>query len=245
MTLLPPISIDRSSPVPLYHQLITGIRNAISEGTLSAGSMLPNELDIAKTLHLSRPTVRKAMDELVRSGLLVRKRGVGTQVVSNEIRRPLSLSSLYDDLARSGIDPSTRVLTFDTIVPPPFIAEELGVDDKARVYYIRRIRYENKTPLALMENWVPTSIGDITPAMLEENGLYETMRSLGATFSVGHQKVGATVATAEQAEHLETTPGAALVTMKRTIMNDVGTRIETGSHVYRADLYTFEMTLSQ
>ncbi|WP_237225157.1 GntR family transcriptional regulator [Rothia nasisuis] len=245
MTSLPPITIDRNSPVPLYHQLIAGIRNAISEGALSAGSMLPNELDIAKTLHLSRPTVRKAMDELVRSGLLVRKRGVGTQVVSNEIRRPLSLSSLYDDLTLSGISPSTRVLTFETIAPSPVIAEELRLSEEETVYHIRRVRYENKTPLALMENWVPTSIGNITQAMLEKTGLYESMRSLGATFSVGHQKIGATIADAEQAEHLKTTLGAPLVSMKRTIMNDVGTRIETGSHVYRADLYTFEMTLSQ
>lgn len=245
MASLPPITIDRTSPVPLYHQLTSGIKSAISTGQLTAGSMLPNELDIAQRLHLSRPTVRKAMDDLVRAGLLVRKRGVGTQVVSNEIRRPLSLSSLYDDLARSGISPTTRVLEFEEILPPEHIREELQLNDGDTTYHIKRLRYENGTPLALMENWVPTHLGSITPSTLESQGLYQAMRDLGTTFSVGHQKIGATTATKEQAQHLDTSAGAALVTMRRTIMNDVGTRIETGSHVYRADLYTFEMTLSQ
>lgn len=245
MPELPPIIIDRSSPVPLYHQLVSAIRDAISTGTLSSGSMLPNELDIAKSLHLSRPTIRKAMDDLVREGLLVRKRGVGTQVVSNEIRRPLSLSSLYDDLVRSGIEASTKVLTFDIVPATEEIAQKLGIPTGTKVYYVRRLRLENGTPLSLMENWIPTSIGELSPSMLEDRGLYQTMRGLGVTFSLGHQKVGATVANQEQAEHLEISEGAALVTMSRTTMNDVGTRVETGSHVYRADLYTFEMTLSQ
>lgn len=245
VSALPNITIDRTSPIPLYHQLVSGIRNSISSGALSSGSMLPNELEIAKNLHLSRPTVRKAMDELVRAGLLVRKRGVGTQVVSNEIRRPLTLSSLYDDLVQSGIEVSTRILTFDTLIPSKKIAAELEISPKTKVYYVRRLRLENGTPLALMENWIPVSIGELTPSMLENNGLYETMRSLGVTFSLGHQKVGATIADEEQAQLLDTEPGAALVTMSRTTLNDVGTRVETGSHVYRADLYTFEMTLSQ
>ncbi|QRZ61474.1 GntR family transcriptional regulator [Rothia sp. ZJ932] len=239
------INIDKNSPIPLYHQLVEGIRSAISNGALTSGSMLPNELDIAKNLHLSRPTVRKAMDELVRAGLLVRKRGVGTQVVSNEIRRSLTLSSLYDDLVRSGIKVSTKILTFETIIPPAEIGQELTLESKSTVYHIRRLRYENGTPLAVMENWVPTNIGDLKPSFLEQKGLYETMRSLGVTFSVGHQKVGAKNATVDEAGFLGVSTDAALVTMHRTTLNDVGTRVETGSHVYRADLYTFEMTLSQ
>ena len=79
---------------------------------LPPGSRLDNEIDLAAQLNLSRPTMRKAMDELVRSGLLVRKRGVGTQVVSSQVRRPLELSSLFDDLSNNGSKPTTEVLSF-------------------------------------------------------------------------------------------------------------------------------------
>ena len=102
------LNIDRSSPVPLYHQVVQGIEAAIHSGVLEPGSRLENEIDLAAQLNLSRPTMRKAMDELVRSGLLVRKRGVGTQVVSSQVRRPLELSSLFDDLTNNGKKPTTR-----------------------------------------------------------------------------------------------------------------------------------------
>ncbi len=243
-TTFPEVSIDRSSPVPLYHQLVKGINKAIVNGDLPTGSMLPNELELAAQLHLSRPTVRKAMDELVRGGLLVRKRGVGTQVVSSEIRRPLSLSSLYADLQQSGIKPSTKLITFEIVEAGEEIAKTLHISPEESVYHIIRVRYENGTPLALMENWIPLSVGEITAGALEEKGLYDVLRSSGVVFSLAHQKVGAAVCDKTQAKELETTVGSPLVTMQRTAINDVGVRIETGRHVYRADLYSFEMTLS-
>ena len=119
------LSIDKSSPIPLYHQIVTGIEAAIHDGTVSTGSKLDNEIDLAAQLTLSRPTVRKAMDELVRSGLLVRKRGVGTQVVASQVRRPLELSRLYDDLSRSGSKPTTAVLEFSHVPAPDGIRETL------------------------------------------------------------------------------------------------------------------------
>lgn len=244
---MPPLSfinIDRASPVPLYHQLISEIKTAISTGELTAGTMLPNELDIAAQLHLSRPTVRKAMDELVRAGLLVRKRGVGTQVVSNEIRRPLTLSSLYTDLALSGVVPSTKVLEFNLVPASHEIATQLNLAENTDVYHILRLRLENNQPLALMENWIPAHLGTIDKADLEKQGLYDTLRALGVTFSLAHQTVGATIANEFQAAILDTKVGAPLVHMKRTALDDIGIRVETGTHVYRADLYSFEMTLS-
>lgn len=243
-TTFPPVLIDRSSPVPLYHQLVGGINQLIVSGTIPTGSMLPNEIDLAAQLHLSRPTVRKAMDELVRSGLLVRKRGVGTQVVSNEIRRSLTLSSLFEDLQRSGINPTTKLLAFERITPDETIADELKLRENEQVYHLVRVRFENGTPLALMENWIPVSVGEISAGDLEAHGLYDILRALGVTFSLAHQKVGATVAGEREAQELDTPVGSPLVTMQRTALNDVGVRVETGRHVYRADLYSFEMTLS-
>lgn len=244
MFALSSLSIDKTSPVPLYHQMVNEIKNAIATGALSAGTMLPNELEIAAQLHLSRPTVRKAMDDLVREGLLVRKRGVGTQVVANEIRRPLSLSSLYTDLSRSGVTPGTEVLTFEIIEPSEDIAKELHLEEGEQVYHLLRLRLENSQPLAVMENWIPVKLGAINPDALTRQGLYDCLRALGVTFSLANQTVGAKIADEFQAKTLDIEPGAPLVSMKRTAIDDVGTRVETGQHVYRADLYSFEMTLS-
>ena len=100
------VELDRSSPVPLYYQLAQAIEAAIRDGELSPGDRFENELALAKRLTLSRPTTRRAIQELVDKGLLVRKRGVGTQVVQNPVHRRVELTSLFDDLVagRPGAD---------------------------------------------------------------------------------------------------------------------------------------------
>lgn len=238
------ITIDRGSPVPLYHQLVHGIESAITDGELPPGTMLENELALAKNLHLSRPTVRKAMDELVRSGLLVRKRGVGTQVVASEVRRPVRLTSLYDDLAQDASRPATAVLSLEEVPAPDEIARALSIEVSAPVYHMRRLRSRNGRPLAIMENWVSPGIATLKHDELEASGLYEILRREGVNFRVATQKIGAAVASAEQAKLLGTSEGAALVTMSRTATDDIGRRVETGRHLYRADSYSFELTLS-
>ena len=72
--------LDRSGPVPLYYQVSTRLEGAIHDGTIPAGARLENEIAIGQRLGLSRPTVRRAIQELVDKGLLVRRRGIGTQV---------------------------------------------------------------------------------------------------------------------------------------------------------------------
>ncbi|MEE1622224.1 GntR family transcriptional regulator [Zafaria sp. J156] len=239
------IPIDRSSPVPLYHQIVQGIEAAIHDGTLEHGSRLANEIELAQQLNLSRPTMRKAMDELVRSGLLVRKRGVGTQVVASQVRRHLELTSLNDDLERAGKTPSTEVLRFAHSPADERVQELLQLPPGVGVYHFTRLRRVDGAPLAVMENWVRDDVAQMTEAELSREGLYRLLRQAGVNFRLANQRIGAVSAGEEQARRLEVAPGAALVTMERTAMDDAGRAVETGSHVYRADSYSFEMTLVQ
>lgn len=239
------LSIDRTSPVPLYHQVVQGIEAAIHTGVLEPGSKLENEIDLAAQLNLSRPTMRKAMDELVRSGLLVRKRGVGTQVVASQVRRTLELSSLFDDLSATGGKPSTSVLTFSHKEASDATRKALGLAPGAKVYHFTRLRLVDGKPLALMENWVRDDIAAIDEFQLASQGLYAILRNAGVNFRLATQRIGAMVANDYQASQLGTEPGFALVTMERTAVDDTGRLVETGHHVYRADTYSFEMTLVQ
>src|SRR4028118_2306340 len=122
VAVTPAFDIDRSSPTPLYFQLSQAFERAITDGTLPAGAKLENELLLAQRYGLSRPTVRRAVQELVDKGLLVRKRGVGTQVIQPHVRRSVELTSLYDDLARGGEAPTTEVLSLERVPAPADIA---------------------------------------------------------------------------------------------------------------------------
>ncbi|MEU8382407.1 GntR family transcriptional regulator [Streptosporangium sp. NPDC048865] len=243
MTAQLAIDLDRSSPVPLYFQVAEQISEAIRRGDLPPGSRLDNEILLADRLGLSRPTVRQAIQYLVDKGLLVRKRGVGTQVVRGQVKRSVELTSLYDDLRRAGQEPATRVLALGPAPVEEAVATVLGVAPGTEMLRLERIRYAAGEPLALLHNWLPSGLAPLTAEGLQERGLYEMLRAAGVRMRVANQRMGARAATAAEARLLGERRGAPLLTMVRTTYDDQGRAVEHGSHVYRASHYSLEVTL--
>ncbi|MGW0610756.1 GntR family transcriptional regulator [Streptomyces sp. NPDC002788] len=236
-------ALDRGSPVPLYHQFAQQLEAAIEHGVLTPGDLLGNEVDLSVRLGLSRPTVRQAIQSLVDKGLLVRRRGVGTQVVHSQVKRPLELSSLYDDLAAAGQGPTTQVVRHETVPASCDVAAALGVPEGGEVTVLERLRCTHGRPVALLCNYLPASPLDLDDARLESTGLYRMMRAAGITLHSARQSVGARAATAEEAARLDEREGAALLTMQRTAYDDTGRPVEYGTHIYRASRYTFDFQL--
>ncbi|MGC5567295.1 GntR family transcriptional regulator [Streptomyces sp. FR-108] len=237
------LGVDRNSPVPLYFQLAQQLEAAIERGALTPGSLLGNEIELAGRLGLSRPTVRQAIQSLVDKGLLVRRRGVGTQVVHSQVKRPLELSSLYDDLEAAGQRPATRVLV-NTVVPATAeVAAALSVAEGSDVHRVERLRLAHGDPMAYLCNHLPPGLLDLDGAQLEATGLYRLMRAAGITLHSARQSVGARAAAAGEAERLDESAGAPLLTMQRTTFDDTGRAVEFGSHTYRASRYSFEFQL--
>ena len=240
----PPIQVDRNSPVPLYFQVAQHLEHLIESGELAPGTRLENEIDLADRLHLSRPTLRRAIEYLVDKGLLVRKRGVGTQVVHAKVQRQVELTSLYEDLAKASRDPHTRVLSFVTEPAPDALALELGIPEGTAVYVLERLRYSGAEPLAIMRNHVPADLLRLTPEDLEEQGLYNLLRANGLNLRIAKQSIGARAATAAEARALGETKAAPLLTMVRWAYDDQGRAVEHGDHIYRASRYSFDLTLT-
>lgn len=237
------LHVDRSSPVPLYFQLAQQIEQAIERGELKPGERLDNEVRFADRHGLSRPTVRQAIQELVRKGLLVRRRGVGTQVVHSQVRRPVELSSLYDDLVRAHRDPRTEVLEVAELPAPTDVVAALGLSEGAPVTYVERLRSADGEPLALMRNWVPAEVAQLDHDELGDHGLYELLRRSGVNIRVANQRIGARAATAAEGRLLGERKGSPLLTMERTAYDHSGRAVELGRHVYRSGSYSFEITL--
>ncbi|MCL7368504.1 myo-inositol degradation transcriptional regulator [Streptomyces ardesiacus] len=237
------LSVDRSSPVPLYFQLAQQLEASIEHGALTPGSLLGNEIELAARLGLSRPTVRQAIQSLVDKGLLVRRRGVGTQVVHSKVRRPLELSSLFDDLEAAGQRPATKVLV-NTVVPATAeVAAALGAAEGGDVHRVERLRMTHGEPMAYMCNYLPPGLLDLDTGQLEATGLYRLMRAAGITLHSARQTIGARAATDGEAERLGEDAGAPLLTMERTTFDDTGRAVEFGTHTYRPSRYSFEFQL--
>ena len=239
-----PIRVDRSSPVPLYFQVAQHLEHMIESGELPMGTRLENEIDLADQLGLSRQTMRRAIEYLVGRGLLLRKRGIGTQVVQAKVTREVELTSLYDDLAKTGRDPSTTVVSFSTEPALDALAAELGLAAGTPVYVFERLRFAGAEPLALMRNHVPEHLMRLSAADLEAQGLYNLFRANGISMRIARQSIGARAATAPEARALAERKGAPLLTMERSAYDEQGRAVEHGRHVYRASRYRFDLTLT-
>ncbi|WOF22533.1 GntR family transcriptional regulator [Microbacterium betulae] len=235
--------LDRTGPVPLYFQVSSRLEAAIRSGDIPPGARLENEIAIGHRLGLSRPTVRRAIQEVVDKGLLVRRRGIGTQVVQGQVTRQVELTSLYEDLQNAQHDPATRVLTHETRTVPADVADQLGVSTGSDVLYLRRQRSSDGVPVALLENWLPADFSDIPREQLEQQGLYQILRSRGVAIRVAKQRIGARREHGDEAELLDIERGGPLLTMERVAYDASGHAVEFGRHCYRPDMYSFETTL--
>jgi DNA-binding GntR family transcriptional regulator len=187
--------------------------------------------------------MRRAIQELVDKGLLVRKRGVGTQVVHGQVTRSVELTSLFDDLVRGNQAPGTVVLLHEIVHPSADVAATLAIGDGDEVLHVRRLRSASGEPLAIMENWLPGALAQITEEELTTRGLYQLMRTRGVSMRVAKQRIAARRGTNEECHLLSENRGSPVLTMERTTYDDSGRAVEYGRHVYRASHYAFEVTL--
>ncbi|MDR2996839.1 MAG: GntR family transcriptional regulator [Microbacterium sp.] len=235
--------IDRTGPVPLYFQVSTRLQSAIRSGEIPPGARLENEISIAEQLGVSRPTVRRAIQELVDKGLLVRRRGIGTQVVQGSVTRQVELTSLFDDLQSANHEPGTQVLAHEVVPAGAEVADALGIPLGDPVLRLRRRRSTDGVPVAVMENHLPASFADVTVEQLESRGLYQILRARGVAISVAKQKIGARRAEDDEHELLDIDEGGPVLTMERVSFDQSGAAIEFGHHCYRPDMYSFATTL--
>lgn len=236
-------TLDRRSPVPLYYQLSQQLEDAIRTGAIKAGERIDTEVDISERYGLSRPTVRQAIQDLVNKGLLVRRRGVGTQVVHNQTRRQVELTSLYDDLAASDQQPTTHVMQLRTEPATAEVAAGLNITEGEPVLHFERVRFVAGEPLAIIRNWLPADLINLTVESLENTGFYELLRRESIQIRIANQRIGARAATPSESKLLGIRSGAPVLTMDRQSFDDTGRAIELANSVYRSDIYAFETTL--
>jgi GntR family transcriptional regulator len=238
------ITLERNSPVPLYYQLAQYIEHAINAGELAPGDRIENELSLTSRLGLSRPTARQAIQELVNKGLLVRKRGVGTQVVRSQFRRDEKLSSLNEDLAKAGKTPSTVLLDYQVGELEDDIADVVDSADVLDTEFIkiRRLRLADNVPLAILTNYIPARYA-ITADDLRQRGLYACLNALGVHLKIAHQQISARLMDPDEAELLDEQPPAACLAVDRLAYDDVGRFVEFGRHIYRPAYYSIQSSL--
>ena len=231
------------SHLPLYRQLGHALQAAIQQGRLEVGAGLPPERDLALALGMSRITVRRAIGELVRQGLLSARQGSGT-VVAARLEQPLSdLGSFTDDIRRRGLQPGSRWLARTLAQPSPdeILALNLALDE--RVIRIERVRTADGAPIAIERATVRAALLDHQVAFGES--LYAALRARGVVPTRALQRLRAEVVRGPDARLLELSEGEAVLATERRSFAADGRPIEITRALYRGDRYDYLVELRQ
>jgi GntR family transcriptional regulator len=206
---------------------------------LGVGDALPSERRLAQELKVSRPTLRAAIDELVREGLLLRRHGSGTYVAEPKIALPLTMTSFSEDMARRGMRPSSRVVSFEVQSAGAKLGQRLQTSPVDEVWVITRLRLADDETMAIEWLHAPRRLlPELRREELATHSFYELLRvRRGITIASGTQTIEPTVTSPEEAELLGVPVHSPAFLFERTTQSDGGEVVEFVRSVYRGDRY--------
>jgi GntR family transcriptional regulator len=147
--------------IPLYYQLETLLRNKIASGEYEATGQLPSENELILEYGVSRITVRQALSNLEKDGIILRNRGKGT-FVSNQTKsfNVSKLSGSIDDMIMWGLLTKTKILNFGWIDIPNGVLDSLRLPKGTKILRVERVRFMKATPFSYVTNYLPPSVGE-------------------------------------------------------------------------------------
>jgi GntR family transcriptional regulator len=225
---------------PLYVQLRKRIEAGIAGGVLPPDSALPPERDIAVLTDLSRVTVRKAIAELARQGLVVQRQGSGSRIAAAHPRVEQSLSrltSFTEDMARRGLTTEVRWLERGLFLPAPDEVLALGLGAGDQVARLSRLRLADGRPMAIERAALPPDI--LSNPLIVTTSLYEVLGKTGHRPVRAVQKISAINLSDADAALLAMDAGAAGLRIERTSYLPEGRVAEFTRSIYRGDAYDF------
>jgi GntR family transcriptional regulator, N-acetylglucosamine utilization regulator len=234
--------LDESSSLPLYQQLQRTLRQAIENRVLGPDDALPPERDLADDFHVSRITVRKAIDGLVSEGLLVRRQGSGTFVSARVEKNFSKLTSFSEDMRARGRTPHSVWLRKSAGSVTPEEALTLRSSPGTPVFRFHRIRFADDAPMAVEYATVLASCLPSIDAV--ESSLYEALETTGNRPVRALQRLRAVLLAAEQAELLKANERDAGLLVERLGFLKDGRAVEFTQTYYRGDIYDFVAELS-
>jgi len=225
---------------PRYRQLSRMISDAITTGELAPDTQLPPERDMATLTGLSRVTIRKAISELVKAGLVDQLRGAGSFVRPPATKLDQSLSSLEsftEALKARGKTSSSALLRQGLFTPTANERVIFGLATGDKVARIDRLRSADGVPMAVEYSSLPA---DILPNPEQvTTSLYDVLRLTSSAPVRAIQRINAVNLTADEARLLEIEKGIAVLLIERTSFLPSGRPVEFTRGLYRSDLYDF------
>ena len=226
----------------LYMQIADTIVEDIENGNLKPHDQIKSERDLGEEFGVNRLTVHKALAMLVSQGRLYRIPSKGTFVAEPKVAQEMNvLVGLSDQLIRSGLQPGAKLLDISVIPANVSVAKALRVHETTPVYYIHRLRYANKVPVALERTFIPFGYyPGLDSYDLENRSLYDLMeKEYSRPVRLARQGLEPVLATNDEAKLLEIGRPAALMMISRIGLDTEGIPVEYSKDLYRGDRHRF------
>jgi GntR family transcriptional regulator len=214
---------------------------------LSVGDAIPSERQLTQELGVSRLTVRAALDDLVREGLLVRRHGSGTFVSQPKIAQELTMTSFTEDMRRRGMVPASRTLGMRVTPAGAHLGRLLHVSPSEPVLIVSRLRLADRETMAIETLHVREAlVPDLTPRELEQRSFYEILEErFGIVIVGGHQTIEPTVTNEEESAALGVPLHSPAFLFERTTQSASGEIVEYVRSIYRGDRYKLVTNLTR
>ncbi|SHM02997.1 GntR family transcriptional regulator [Mucilaginibacter sp. OK098] len=239
-------SIDHKSPIPLHIQTEMLLRDIIAEEEYKNGKTLPNEVDLAKQLAISRTTLRQAINKLVFEGLLVRKKRTGTKVaqaaVSSKSNNWLSFSQ---EMKLRGILIKNFELHVTWVYPDEALANFFEIKTDRKLLKMERVRGKPNEPFVYFVSYFHPRVG-LTGDEDFKKPLYEMLEndhSVIATLS--KEEISAKAADTFIAAKLKIAVDSPVLFRKRFVFDQGERPIEFNLGYYKADSFVYTVESSR
>lgn len=235
--------LNYTNSIPLHVQLQKEMEERVFQGLYT--EKIPSERELMEEYYVSRSTVRQAIAQLVADGVLEKKPGRGTFVTTKSISDWLgNLNTTAETIEGMGMSSTIKLVKADIIEMNDFLKEKTGLD---QAYHFTRIRYANHIPMGIERHYYPIELGEqLVQFDLNKESFYDLLeRKLGVKAIEADQVIQAGKPYKEDAALLEIPVSSSVLHTARLITDPNDAFIEFENAYYRADMYSFKISLSR
>jgi GntR family transcriptional regulator len=226
----------------LYAKVEEAIATEIARGEYRPGDQLPTEDALLERFQVSRITVRRAIQNLVRRDLLEIRRGLGTFVLSPRIEAELTkLTGFVEDMHAVGRKATARVVSQGVVAASSRVAERLQLTKGTKVMQIKRVRLADDTPISFDETYLPLTLGkQIVRNDLRRRPIFTLLEEeYGVPLVEAAYELEAVIASETVADALQIRIGSPIFQIERTSMTAGNKPVDYEVLSYRGDLVRF------
>ncbi|MBS4534251.1 GntR family transcriptional regulator [Clostridium sp. D2Q-14] len=235
-------NLNKDSYLPYYLQIKEIIRERILNNIYEIDTLLPSEKEFCKEFNVTRATVRNALRELKKEGLICTEKGVGSIVKPHKIEQSLlQFYSFGRTLKNKKDDFISKIISAKKIKPNCNIINRLEIKKNMSVYEILRIRIFNKSPLILEASYIPVHIApDIIKDKLHGMSIYNLLEGkYGIKIVKAREYIEPQVANEFQSKHLSIEYGSPIFHTERLTLTHNNKPIEYRNSLIRGDKFKF------